>query len=231
MTEDTLLPFDLPAVQRKKVTADFAGGSISSDGGLVLLRGAERHPGALRRSRWRQGPRLRRVRLRRRLVEPRAPGGRPAGGDDPRLRRALHRHLAQRRSGSTPSLLHVMRSELSALRRGYRQSHSRRLSSFPHPSAPEAPSLRRHYPASGHAYPLGRASGVRTGRRRSPARRARSPRSIRSVRASTSSDPEAIAANVSSPSSRSPRRQFHGSTNSPRWMPRPFDRARSSSLA
>ena len=42
MTEDTLLPFDLPAVSRKKVTADFAGGSISSDGGLVLLRGAER---------------------------------------------------------------------------------------------------------------------------------------------------------------------------------------------
>ena len=42
MTEDTFLPFDLPAVSRKKVTADFAGGSISSDGGLVLLRGAER---------------------------------------------------------------------------------------------------------------------------------------------------------------------------------------------
>ena len=42
MTEDTPLPFDLPAVSRKKVTADFAGGSISSDGGLVLLRGAER---------------------------------------------------------------------------------------------------------------------------------------------------------------------------------------------
>ena len=34
MTEDSLLPFDLPAVKRKKVTADFAGGSISSDGGL-----------------------------------------------------------------------------------------------------------------------------------------------------------------------------------------------------
>ena len=45
MTEDTLLPFDLPAVQRKKVTADFEGGSISSDGGLVLLRGAERRLG------------------------------------------------------------------------------------------------------------------------------------------------------------------------------------------
>ncbi len=42
MTEDTLLPFDLPAVSRNKVTADFAGGSISSDGGLVLLRAAER---------------------------------------------------------------------------------------------------------------------------------------------------------------------------------------------
>ena len=45
MTEDSLLPFDLPAVQRKKVTADFAGGSISSDGGLVLLRAAERRLG------------------------------------------------------------------------------------------------------------------------------------------------------------------------------------------
>ena len=42
MTDDTLLSFDLPAVSREKVTADFAGGSISSDGGLVLLRGAER---------------------------------------------------------------------------------------------------------------------------------------------------------------------------------------------
>ena len=41
MTEDTLLPFDFPAVSRKKVTADFAGGSISSDGDLVLLRAAE----------------------------------------------------------------------------------------------------------------------------------------------------------------------------------------------
>ena len=39
MTEDSLLPFDLPAVRRKKVTADFEGGLISSDGGLVLLRG------------------------------------------------------------------------------------------------------------------------------------------------------------------------------------------------
>ena len=45
MTEDTLLPFDLPAVSRKKVTADFEGGSISSDGGLVLLRAAERRVG------------------------------------------------------------------------------------------------------------------------------------------------------------------------------------------
>ena len=45
MTEDTFLPVVLPAVQRKKVTADFAGGSISSDGGLVLLRAAERRLG------------------------------------------------------------------------------------------------------------------------------------------------------------------------------------------
>ena len=45
MTEDTLLLFDLPAVQRKKVTADFAGGSISFDRGRVLLRAAERRLG------------------------------------------------------------------------------------------------------------------------------------------------------------------------------------------
>lgn len=42
MTEDTLLPLDLPAVSRKKVTADFTGRSISSDGRLVMLRAAER---------------------------------------------------------------------------------------------------------------------------------------------------------------------------------------------
>ena len=46
MTEDTLLPFDFPAVRRKKkVTADFDGGLISSDGGVTLLRGAERRLG------------------------------------------------------------------------------------------------------------------------------------------------------------------------------------------
>ena len=45
MTEDTVLSFDLPAVRRKKVTADFDGGLISSDGGLVLLREAERRLG------------------------------------------------------------------------------------------------------------------------------------------------------------------------------------------
>ena len=49
MTEDTLLPFDLPTVRRKKVTADFEGGLISSDGGLVLLRGAERRLGLAER--------------------------------------------------------------------------------------------------------------------------------------------------------------------------------------
>ena len=45
MTDDSLLPFDLPAVCRKKVTAAFDGGLISSDGGLVLLREAERRLG------------------------------------------------------------------------------------------------------------------------------------------------------------------------------------------
>ena len=53
MTNDTLLPFDLPAVRSKKVIADFEGGLTSLDGGLVLLREAElrfgpgRDPGRL----------------------------------------------------------------------------------------------------------------------------------------------------------------------------------------
>lgn len=41
MTEDPLLPFDLPSVTRRKVTTDFADGSISPKGGLALLRAAE----------------------------------------------------------------------------------------------------------------------------------------------------------------------------------------------
>src|SRR6202045_3879463 len=49
MTDDTLLPFDLPAVERKKLTVDFGGGNQSSDAGLLLLRQAERKLGVCRR--------------------------------------------------------------------------------------------------------------------------------------------------------------------------------------
>jgi hypothetical protein len=49
MTDDRPSPFDLPAVRRKKVTADFDGGSLSSDGGLLLLREAERGLGVASR--------------------------------------------------------------------------------------------------------------------------------------------------------------------------------------
>src|SRR6516225_8928625 len=49
MTEATLLPFDLPAVQRKKLTVDFEGGTQSSDAGLLLLREAERKLGVCQR--------------------------------------------------------------------------------------------------------------------------------------------------------------------------------------
>ena len=41
MTNDTLLPFDLPAVRRKKLTVDFDGSNRSPDTGLLLLREAE----------------------------------------------------------------------------------------------------------------------------------------------------------------------------------------------
>src|SRR6202795_3636367 len=49
MTDDTPLPFDLPSVRRKKLTVDFAGGNQSSNGGLLLLRQAERKLGVCRR--------------------------------------------------------------------------------------------------------------------------------------------------------------------------------------
>ena len=45
MTDDMLLSFDLPAVRRKKLTVSFDGGQLSSDGGLLLLREAERRLG------------------------------------------------------------------------------------------------------------------------------------------------------------------------------------------
>jgi len=41
MDDDTLLPFELPAVARKKVSVGFDGGMLSSDAGVLLLRGAE----------------------------------------------------------------------------------------------------------------------------------------------------------------------------------------------
>src|SRR6266404_4897425 len=45
MEEDTLLPFELPAVARKKVSVGFDGGLMSSDAGVLLLREAERRLG------------------------------------------------------------------------------------------------------------------------------------------------------------------------------------------
>lgn len=41
MVENTPLPFSLPSVQRKKVTAAFDGGRITSDGGVLLLSAIE----------------------------------------------------------------------------------------------------------------------------------------------------------------------------------------------
>jgi hypothetical protein len=45
MLEDSLLPFSFPAVARKKVTAAFDGGRITSDGGVMLLAALERELG------------------------------------------------------------------------------------------------------------------------------------------------------------------------------------------
>ena len=49
MTDDKLLPFSFPSVARKKVTADFDGGRLTSDGGVMLLSMAERRLGVAER--------------------------------------------------------------------------------------------------------------------------------------------------------------------------------------
>jgi hypothetical protein len=45
--DDTLLPFSLPSICHKKVTAAFDGGLISSDGGVLLLAGADKRLGVI----------------------------------------------------------------------------------------------------------------------------------------------------------------------------------------
>ncbi len=47
VTDCTQESFEFPAVKRRKVEATFSGGEISSDGGVVLLREADRHLGLL----------------------------------------------------------------------------------------------------------------------------------------------------------------------------------------
>src|ERR1700745_1248817 len=49
MTDDIPLPFDLSALQRKKLTINFDGGNQSSDAGLILLRQAEKKVGVCQR--------------------------------------------------------------------------------------------------------------------------------------------------------------------------------------
>ncbi len=48
MSQDTLLPFSFPVVERKKVTAAFDGGRMTSDGGVMLLGAVERRIGIAR---------------------------------------------------------------------------------------------------------------------------------------------------------------------------------------
>lgn len=45
MHENTLFPFSLPSVRRKKVTAAFDGGRLTSDGGVMLLGAVEKSLG------------------------------------------------------------------------------------------------------------------------------------------------------------------------------------------
>lgn len=45
MSDDTAAPLLFPAVNRKKVTADFEDGRITSGGGVMLLAATERRLG------------------------------------------------------------------------------------------------------------------------------------------------------------------------------------------
>ena len=45
MTDCTQLSFELPGLCRRKIEGNFAGGNLSSDGGLVLLRQVDRFMG------------------------------------------------------------------------------------------------------------------------------------------------------------------------------------------
>ena len=49
MSDDTVVPFSFPAVGRKKLTAAFDGGRLTSDGGVMLLSAAERRIGLAER--------------------------------------------------------------------------------------------------------------------------------------------------------------------------------------
>jgi hypothetical protein len=45
--DDTLFPFSMPSIGKKKVTAGFDAGQISSDGGVLLLAGADKRLGLI----------------------------------------------------------------------------------------------------------------------------------------------------------------------------------------
>jgi hypothetical protein len=47
VAEDILLPFSLPSIGQKKITAAFDGGRVSSDGGVLLLAGVDRRLGLI----------------------------------------------------------------------------------------------------------------------------------------------------------------------------------------
>ena len=69
MMNATPLPFDLPAVGRKKLTVDFDGGNQSSDAGVLLLRAAERKIGVCARLAGAMSDRRDPARIRHGMVE------------------------------------------------------------------------------------------------------------------------------------------------------------------
>jgi hypothetical protein len=48
MTECNQLAFEFPGFRGRKIGADFGGGNVSSDGGLLLLRQVDRFSGLIK---------------------------------------------------------------------------------------------------------------------------------------------------------------------------------------
>src|SRR5437867_3221641 len=102
MTDDTILPFSFPAASRKKITAAFDGGRLTSNGGVMLLAMADRRIGLAEKLSLVFPERRDATRIVHggRILGSRASRCRPHRGERTRVRHALRRHQPRDRLGT-----------------------------------------------------------------------------------------------------------------------------------